>query len=405
MGSCAKNPLPPQVVSQSECADHTVSETISELALPTTSVPLSATNCPAGKQDRWETRSSGLQSKCGENGGGKQSVCRATTESMCDTARGASTKPSALFEPTRRTIRCMTTALETLAPDQVCHQHTAPVRLIAFGPENRWLTADTDSQIVFWKGDTAETFVDQRSANPRFRPHDRVRSAVFALDGRSAFAACGNRLLSLDADTGEELWRYRAAEFWPFMLGGPTCLSLNAAGGLVAAFDNGSLERFEDDHRRAFVRKSRFAPVWFRLDAASGRLVGCDGYTVTTWDQDDGKMTAKQRLDDHAFAFDYAFSSDTAVIRDAGKVVAWRLADGDLVAEIDVEPAPPIVVFSPGGSWLAYADGAELVVSGFGGLPTIRIADSSRFVTARFQDEQTLFTGHGDGTVKVWPLR
>ena len=296
----------------------------------------------------------------------------------------------------------MTTSI--LAPDFVLHGHQWPVRLIRFGLAGLMASADTDMQLVVWRGSEPIRELDLRSESPRHRPHDRLRDCVFAINGQSMFVCAGTRLLEIDLATAEQVWKYHAPEFWPFMLTAPQCLVLDHDGALVCTFDNGSFE-IRDANRSLKYRKSnRESPQWFNLDKTSRRLIGCDGYSLTVWNLDTGERLQRQPLVDHAFAFAYSPERGVAAVRDAGTIRLWKVFEGNWGEELKVRPCPPLIAFDNPGKQFAYANGADIQIRNFESTHESRIScPESRFVSIAFDNAGNLWSGHGDGTIRKWP--
>lgn len=283
--------------------------------------------------------------------------------------------------------------------------HQEPVRLVKFGPDSLMVTADVEMQVMVWQDNELITSLDMRAENPRHRPHDRLRSAAFDPTGKMLFLAAGTRLLAVDTQTGQELWRYHAPEFWPFMLASPQTLEIDTDGGLVASFDNGSFEKRNPDLSLVYRRKNREAPVWFSLDKEVRKLVGSDGHALTVWNLDDGSRAQRQTLEDHAYNFAFSAERGLAMARYADTLVIWSVFSDGAVQKIHLPPSPPILAFEPNGRHFAYAVGPDIAVRLLDGPGEQKLSsDGLRFVSIAFDEVGNLWAGMSDGTVKSWSV-
>ncbi len=291
-----------------------------------------------------------------------------------------------------------------LKPSLSLTAHESPVRLIAFDRQGKMVTADVDMQTVVWADRAPVVKLDYRSPNPRHRPLDRLRSAAFAPDGRTLFLACGSRLLAIDASDGREVWRYSAPEWWPFMVASPQSIAVDNQGYYVVSFDNGSFERFSPGFRRVYRHKDNDSPVWFSLDQQARKIVGCDGYHICVWNMESGHKVSRVPVEGHAFAFAYCSATGLAAIRDAGTVSVWNLLGTESGEQITVAPGPPLVTFDELGTRLAYASGSEVALRDLSTGQTYLLDGSQpRLVTLSFDSKGQLWTGHADGSIKLWP--
>lgn len=282
----------------------------------------------------------------------------------------------------------------------------SPVRLVDFGPQGQVVTADVDMQVKVWQGSELVTELDMRSKTARHRALDRLRSVAFTADGTGLYLCSGSRLVLADLATGAELWRYSAPEWWPFLIASPQAVARMDDGGILASFDNGTIERFTPDHERVFRVKDSEAPVWFTVDSAAGKIVGCDAYHVCVWNLEDGKKIQRTTLDEHGFAFAYAPSSGLAAVRDAGTLTVRNLLEGSVIDRVPLPPGPPLVAFDGTGETLVYACGNTVVLrDGAGDRSVLELAGAARLVTLVIDQQGALWTGHSDGLVHRWTLK
>ena len=297
----------------------------------------------------------------------------------------------------------MTSTSLSLAHSLLGHQE--PVRLVAFGPDGLMVTADVDMQVIVWRDNVQVTSLDMRSENPRHRPHDRLRSAVFDETGDRLFLSAGTRLEVVSSVSGEQILRYHAPEFWPFMLASPQGLALDSDGGLVASFDNGSFEKWSKTLELCYRRKNREAPVWFGVDGVTRRMVGTDGHTLTTWDLETGSRIQRQPLDDHAYNFVYNARTGVAMVRYADKIVLWHAMTLEVIDSIPLPPSPPVMAMDAEGEVYAYACGPDVCLRWSGTSREVVVpADGLRFVCLSFDAQGRLWAGRSDGQVHCWTV-
>lgn len=290
-----------------------------------------------------------------------------------------------------------------LTPVTALRHGDVPVRLIDFGPGNQVVTADVDMRVRVWCAEVQSGTLDLRSTTARQRSLDRLRSIAFTFDGTGLYLCSGSRLLLAEIATGLELWRYSAPEWWPFLIASPQTVSRLSDGGIVASFDNGTIERFTADHRSVFRVKDSETPNWFSVDEAAGKLVGCDGYHVCVWNLADGKKVQRITLDEHAFAFTYAPQSGLAAVRDAGSLVVRNLFEGTVIDRFALPPGPPLMAFDHQGQTLIYACGNTLVQRDENGDRQIfELPDTARLVSLAVHPSGRIWTGHADGQVFEW---
>lgn len=278
--------------------------------------------------------------------------------------------------------------------------HTAPVKLIQFGSNGVMVTADVDMRLHVWEDNSVKLKLDLRTPNPRHRPHDRIRSVSLDADCRAMAVAAGTRLVVLDSHTGDELWRHQVSEWWPFMLNNPQCVVIGSNHELYVTFDDGSLEKWNQNEGRIFKRKHRHTPVWFRIDEKQSVIVGADAYSLSSWDISTGSISRLTTLPDHAYSFACSVESSTIAIRTTNTILLYDAVSHELREVIDLIPGPPLIAFNPSGTRLGFSMGDNVCVLSLGSQERMILpASDSHLVSLSLGLEGEVWIGHVDGSV------
>ena len=105
----------------------------------------------------------------------------------------------------------------------------------------RLATADTALNVAVREGSRPLWSRSLASSDPKVAGVQRVRGLAYAPDGAALYALASDRLLALDAETGESLWSYTPSRALGFLVTSAMAVAIREDGLVAASFDNGAI--------------------------------------------------------------------------------------------------------------------------------------------------------------------
>jgi WD40 repeat protein len=278
-------------------------------------------------------------------------------------------------------------------------EHSKGLNHLAFGSDGaRLAVADTALNVEVREGDRLVWARSLASTNYKVMGIQRIRGIAFAPDSSALYALASDILYALDAETGEELWRYQPPRALGFLVVSTSSLAVRADGLVAAAFDNGAIG--------VWTPEGILKGLWKDVDTQrhmaflpDGRLVGDDSFGLTVFDVSTRKRVRRTSLHDRAFGLATSATGRVAV-RTLHE--AWQMSpEGEIYSKTPVEPGLPLLAFHPTEPMLALgaAHAVHLVDSEGKKLHRIPVEDTT-VVSMAFTPDGRVIVGGADRSVR-----
>lgn len=274
-------------------------------------------------------------------------------------------------------------------------EHSKGLNHLAFRPDGaRLAVADTALNVEVREGNHILWTRSLASINYKVHGIQRVRGIVYAPDGSALYALATDVLFALDAETGEELWRYQPPRALGFLVVSTSALAVRSDGLVAASFDNGAIGVWNPD--------GSLKGLWKDIDTQrhmaflpDGRLVGDDSFGLTVFDVDTRKRIRRTSLHDRAFGL---ATSSTGRLAVRTLHEAWQMSpEGEIFAKTPVEPGLPLLAFHPTEPILALGAAHAVHVVDAAGKVLHRVAvEDTTVVSMTFAPDGRVIVGGAD---------
>src|SRR5688572_19194891 len=262
--------------------------------------------------------------------------------------------------------------------------YAAPIKALAFSPDGSLLvTADVDKNLKMLRNGAPLWEKRFRFWYDTFRANMYIRAVAFSLDGKVLYLAIGDNLRALDAETGAEMWRYRAGPTFAFLRTSPLSMSLSSDGALAVAYDDARVEVW-----RPHSARLRPSSAWKDNDAPnilayldSNRIVGSDHISICVWDAEMGTKLAKHVPGVRIHGL--AAAGSVIATRSLYDVTIWS-DEGEKLGTAEIRPGLPTIVFSPGGDRLAAGDAHGVSIFDLTGAQVARLDTEAATIAMAF---------------------
>ena len=266
---------------------------------------------------------------------------------------------------------------------------------LAFRRDGRRLAvADTALRIEVREGSRSVWSRFVASLDPKVASTERIRGLAYAPDGLSIYALASDRLIALDAPSGETLWSYQPSRTMGFLVTSPVALAVREDGLVAASFDNGAIG--------AWSASGELQGLWKDVDVQrrlaflrDGRLLGDDSFGLSVFDADARQRLFRTPLRDRSFGLAVAPDGNVAV-RTLHE--AWQIApSGAVFARSPVQPGLPTLAYHPTEPLLALGEAHGVAWVDQEGGVTRRVETSKTVVSLAFAPDGRLAVGGDDG--------
>lgn len=278
------------------------------------------------------------------------------------------------------------------------------INCIAFSDDGQLLaTADVHMNIEVTDSERSRFRICLASGNDRLRPLEWVRNMAFSPEGEALYLAAADKLWAIDTSNGDILWSYAPPTAWGFLIVCPAGLAVLPNGDILASFENSAIG--------VWNRDGVLTGLWRENDVqrhmqclASGNVVGCDGFSVASYDPRSRRRLIRRALSERIYGIAVAPKSELVVVRSLNDVSTLDLESGELTHCCPVGVGLPVIALDPQEKFLVLAEEYGVNVVGLDGqiVASHSFTDTEVVSLAHHPSMPCVAIGCADGSTRLW---
>jgi hypothetical protein len=223
---------------------------------------------------------------------------------------------------------------------------TPGINHIALDPVRRLcVLADTAMGLQAFHGETLLWTKYLGSDNDKIRPTQRIRA--LSLSGDSLFVAAGDSIDEYEVESGDIAWSHTPPRSWGFLITSPVAVA-HDRDTVVAAFDNGTLGRWNRQTFRSQIKHLNDTPRWLGLHG--DEIIGSDGYSLTVWDRESLTPLTHQRLRTKVHGLALSPVGSRVALTTLHGIEIWDWSTHQPLFQISTRIGRPAICFNASGS-------------------------------------------------------
>jgi hypothetical protein len=144
-------------------------------------------------------------------------------------------------------------------------------------------------------------------------------------------------------------------------------IAVDSSGWVAAAFDDGSIGLWTTMGAKQWIRRDSDAPRSFAFGNRERRLVGTDGFSVCSWDIEDGRRQTRFLMPRRIYSSSACKFAPLVAVRALDSVMVVNFETGSIESEFEASVGLPVLEFHPSKELIAVTDAHGVSVVDYDG--------------------------------------